>query len=100
MTDRELDAQCAEIVGYRQVKLIPPGLSIDTTIPHYSTSLDACRELLEWASQKDYVTFVAVLWPKLLVVSDEDMYSKTMKVLRATPRQICEAFAQTFGGEK
>ena len=124
MTNRELDAQCARILGLIEIQLhqdleeedflsgLPPNSGPDDLrllIPYFSTDANASRELLEWAvatgyrlansetSLSDYKKFLAVFWD----------FERKLEVrggmviqLLATPLQIAEAFVECFGDRK
>lgn len=114
MENRELDRRCAEIMGWTDFELVTlggvskwvghkPGTAPANRepAPPFETSLDACRELVEWANIHKYGwRIIGGLCPKIgEEVDGEDEWneSNVLKFMLATPRQIAESFVQCFG---
>lgn len=100
MENRELDAKCAEILGWRHISLAKGRLAETPKgkielIPHYSTSLDAARELLEWVWVHDRSESVSEFELRLIGFRNQ---TDTVGFLLTTPRQIAESFVECFGG--
>lgn len=104
-SDRELDAECARIIGCQVICMCDnKAHGRGGILKPYSTSLDACRELLEWACNiPGNLRFLVERMidnfdPNFDENSMLETYEMMKKFLLATPRQIAEAFVETFGG--
>ena len=63
--------------------------------PFYSTSLDACRELLADLTESEWLKFVDCL--SGLIKDTRSFYAMAKQMLNATPTQICIAYLLTKG---
>lgn len=112
MTERELDAKCARILGWTGIAHVERDENWDVggfsgaawqIIPHYSTDLNASRELLEWIPPNGKRKFMEELLSRTEIIRSEEMthqWKLGWACMLATPRQIASAFYECFGGEK